>query len=834
MATSLQKQLNVIRQSRGIESTSKRLGTDSAKASFFFNTSDAALLTADDLYGLAIEGLDELSEFDGRFVDFKNNLFSIGTKDLHRELLTQEENDKLTIPIDNFFRLLSPYFLLQPAHKCIEYMVRRYKVHEFNVDAVMACVLPYHETTLFARLVQILNVSTTRWRFLSIIQDNGVPLPRETLVAKASRDMGLTSFICDMAQRGLQENTASKTLLGFFGIFVSELFSSAPSLSDRLIKTVFPYLFSALKPIPVVVDEISNNSKEDDNTQVSYENKDTGEEVHEYRSAAFMAFTIAFSRVALSRDFLDEAVHLIIDVMTRRTSAMRVRRNLFTHALLCLCFMCQSQSVKQLEPKYAEALFKHSHFLPALLSISKTYDIKSFLKAAFPSLIAKTVENFDEYEEIADYFLKEMPLEPVVKSGAKQLFNLFLEKDKEKQQKSITNIMKIIDARYPEPLDDAIDEALDEAINEEERQKILSFVQIVFKGTGHERLEDTGVSLFMALSHQQARIRSMAMKRLSSIDIQSQENYKGLRRSLEIVFKRLALGAEDNNPDLLNMIQDLLKFPNILQLILPDQLFSLLSNMIKHFNQVEMQSEKKGDIISVLVVFLTEKFSHEYSEYTSEIFPIVLQFLFIQPNSKRPNCVKSILKAAKTLNHPLLQFVKGTAPPSKNDQSNIKSVAKYNEDIAKQIGTNLVHHTDEYLASFLKMLKFHPTWCPAAHVLLHSIQNEKFDYQEKLRVCSKLVKHTHLSSRISLTDLLNQFGRLMIITTMLIMYTQKYYVLLKNWISNNLMYSTGSTHVKNIMTNLKKIILIESCPCQFYNVLEPKFFRLKIQNQLNL
>ena len=67
-----------------------------------------------------------------------------------------QSNDKLDQSIAAFLRLLSPHFLLGAAHKVLEYFIRRYQVHDHNVEALLECALPYHETNYFARLLQLL------------------------------------------------------------------------------------------------------------------------------------------------------------------------------------------------------------------------------------------------------------------------------------------------------------------------------------------------------------------------------------------------------------------------------------------------------------------------------------------------------------------------------------------------------------------------------------------------------------------------------------------------------------------------------------------------------
>ena len=97
---------------------------------------------------------------------------------MNRALQTNEQNKKLDDSIDSFMSLLSPFFLMRPAHKALELLVRKYRVHEYNVEALIACVLPYHSTKTFVRAVQLLNLKKhPRWAFLSAVQKSGYERP---------------------------------------------------------------------------------------------------------------------------------------------------------------------------------------------------------------------------------------------------------------------------------------------------------------------------------------------------------------------------------------------------------------------------------------------------------------------------------------------------------------------------------------------------------------------------------------------------------------------------------------------------------------------------------
>lgn len=56
--------------------------------------------------------------------------------------------------------------MLKPAGKALEWLIRRFRINEYNVDAVMQAILPYHETALFVTMVSILQIEYVPFNLL--------------------------------------------------------------------------------------------------------------------------------------------------------------------------------------------------------------------------------------------------------------------------------------------------------------------------------------------------------------------------------------------------------------------------------------------------------------------------------------------------------------------------------------------------------------------------------------------------------------------------------------------------------------------------------------------
>jgi hypothetical protein len=116
---------------------------------------------------------------DGRFEAYQKPLFSRGASETNRELQDKAFNDKLNGVLEGFLRLVSGHFATAAAAKCLEYLIRRFKIHVYNVEAAVTCALPYHATAEFVKLVQLANLEGTSFYWLEGVKEKGAAPPRD-------------------------------------------------------------------------------------------------------------------------------------------------------------------------------------------------------------------------------------------------------------------------------------------------------------------------------------------------------------------------------------------------------------------------------------------------------------------------------------------------------------------------------------------------------------------------------------------------------------------------------------------------------------------------------
>lgn len=183
MSTLLAEQLRRLAAPQTANLTSDR----KTSASILFDSKEAADKDRNTIYEIGLGGLQELGHISGTkaFETFRETLFDESAKGVERSVENIQVNDQINTVIRQFLYQLSPYFLLQPAHKCLEWMIRRFRIHEFNKDDFIILVLPYIATSKIAvKCIQTINLNdpNDRWNWLKYVQKSGQVMSKQTIV----------------------------------------------------------------------------------------------------------------------------------------------------------------------------------------------------------------------------------------------------------------------------------------------------------------------------------------------------------------------------------------------------------------------------------------------------------------------------------------------------------------------------------------------------------------------------------------------------------------------------------------------------------------------------
>ncbi|KAH7128267.1 hypothetical protein B0J11DRAFT_566908 [Dendryphion nanum] len=214
--SSLQKQLAAIAATSTHQLDLKAQRNAHGK-SLLFEPKVAASQSFDAIYAICYDGYRNLCALDPRFLSFARTLFSEQSKDEDRAQMNKAENEELDRVLESFITLVGPRLLLKPAEKALEWLVRRFRVHETNTECLVLTYLPYHGTPQFLSLLSILppNPPPTL-RFLHPYLSPPTNPPRSTIVYTSVNTPLFFAALQAYAVKVFQARHQGSSLLSFW------------------------------------------------------------------------------------------------------------------------------------------------------------------------------------------------------------------------------------------------------------------------------------------------------------------------------------------------------------------------------------------------------------------------------------------------------------------------------------------------------------------------------------------------------------------------------------------------------------------------------------------
>ncbi|PIL25975.1 hypothetical protein GSI_11729 [Ganoderma sinense ZZ0214-1] len=220
-----------------------------ASESYLFSPKEARQHDIDSLHALGVNGFLQLKSLLSDVARFEHSLFSDAAKSLDRTLLPKEQNADLNSTIAAFLPLLGPYLLDVPSGKVLEWLVRRFRIHEFNVSSIVSLFLPYHETPHFTKMVSILHVSdSSPLRFLQAYKATVKPVHRPLLINDLLSKPEVARFAAAILPATLRDYAAGvhRALIAFHAGVLLEYIAKAKALDENVMTFLLP---AAMEPL---------------------------------------------------------------------------------------------------------------------------------------------------------------------------------------------------------------------------------------------------------------------------------------------------------------------------------------------------------------------------------------------------------------------------------------------------------------------------------------------------------------------------------------------------------------------------------------------------------
>ncbi|EIW76657.1 hypothetical protein CONPUDRAFT_168479 [Coniophora puteana RWD-64-598 SS2] len=216
--------------------------------SYLFSQKDAEAHDLDSIHALASSAYTQLSSVDPKFDnEYEQSLFSDAARATDRTLQPTEFNDQLDRTLRTFLGLLGPWLMDPPAGKILEWLVKRYRINEFNVEDVLALFLPYHDSPHFAKMLSILHIkSNSRFGFLLPFKSTAKPLPRTALIKGMVNNKDVARFVAEMYPNAIAASTTHRALLAFQSATMHDYISSV-SLDESILAMLLPSILAPLQ-----------------------------------------------------------------------------------------------------------------------------------------------------------------------------------------------------------------------------------------------------------------------------------------------------------------------------------------------------------------------------------------------------------------------------------------------------------------------------------------------------------------------------------------------------------------------------------------------------------
>ncbi|XP_064269854.1 HEAT repeat-containing protein 1 [Passer domesticus] len=674
--TSLAEQLKRL----ALPQTDPSLLDRSEVASLLFTCKEAATIDRDTFFAIGCTGLEELMGIDPSFEEFQSSLFSSTSKGLERSVQTKAVNQQLNKNISLFLIHLSPYFMLKPAQKCLEWLIQRFHIHLYNQDSLIGCVLPYHETNLFVRVIQLLDIKspTHKWHWMDPIRKPGVPLARGTVITHCYKDLDFMDFICRLVAKSVKVfsecpgNTAQlRVLLVFYASTIVSALGAAEKITDTMVSLLLPYAQKGLKS-----------------------------SVQDYRAATYMIICQMTVKVTVETS-------LVHSLMVQISKTLFKMPSLIRDGLACLNLLLQTQKGDKLGRKPFNYLCKTPELVTLLQGLSAGYDISPLLRYLLPHLVhtimkSDTEEQEESEETENDIYIKHLQaiLEsiPLEKDLDSLLASKFLEEfiscgteiesnptKMAALNQKILPLIRLLERKYPKALDSVLEKYLENCTDEADQNLFHQFISLSLSCGKYKFLEVSDTSLLLSLNHPQPAVRVLALQHLKDVIETSKEGFDQAFIE-EAIFGRL---KDDNRDVVMSALSSLEVFR---EQVNPEVIVSSLLNI---FQKADLSKEGKWyKVLEQAVKILDkEEILKEKKELLDAAVMQLLPFMIItNANSKSADCKMAVCLSESDLCslHPLLKGWPEALEEAMQSTKSAELVGVANEKMILLLSRNLV------------------------------------------------------------------------------------------------------------------------------------------------
>ncbi|KAL4998400.1 U3 small nucleolar RNA-associated protein 10 [Aspergillus recurvatus] len=372
MASSLAAQLSQIAANSTNQLNLKAQRLAHSK-SLIFDKRVAGSQDFDTIYDICYDGFRELCQLDPRFAQFERSIFSEQSKAQDRTEMNEEQNRELDPVLEAFLALVGGRLLLSPAVKAVEWLVRRFRVHEYNTRFTILTFLPYYSTPLFLNLLAILPEDLPpALKVLIPYKRSAINPVRQALVQNAISNRDLITTLNNYVLQVSRQQAHHHALLSFWAGIITEgvagMLDSSRSGRRNVEKQKHDDII--LQILPVLNDGLAMK------------------DVSELVIGCYMVCVVLAQKAELQDRVLDGLMEAVAGSWTEET---------MSSGLICIAVLAQQKPEPILPKRVLKAVLRLNEPLKQLAEISTEYKTSQLLLG----LVAGCVDDLSTQKDSA-------------------------------------------------------------------------------------------------------------------------------------------------------------------------------------------------------------------------------------------------------------------------------------------------------------------------------------------------------------------------------------------------------------------------------------------------